>query len=57
MCDNNRYHPGWDIHTPGIILDVGSANGRRRYIVTWSLIGWTHIQRGIIMGVGSANGR
>ena len=30
--------------TPGIILCMGSANERRRYIVTSSLIGWTHIQ-------------
>ena len=28
----------------GIILGMGSANERRRYIVTASLIGWTHTQ-------------
>ena len=27
---------------PGIILGMGSANERRRYIVTSSLIGWAH---------------
>ena len=26
----------------GIILGKGSANERRRYIVTSSIIGWTH---------------
>ena len=30
--------------TPGIILGMGSANERRRYIVTSSLIGWAHTQ-------------
>ena len=29
---------------PGIILSMGSANERRRYYVTPSLIGWTHTQ-------------
>ena len=29
---------------PGIILCVHPANGRRRYIVTSSLIGWAHSQ-------------
>ena len=28
----------------GIILGMGSANERRRYIVTSSLIGWAHTQ-------------
>ena len=28
----------------GIILGMGSANGRLRYIVTSSFIGWAHIQ-------------
>ena len=32
---------GWDAL---IILCMDSANERRRYIVTWSLIGWTHAQ-------------
>ena len=30
----------------GIILGMGSANERRRYIVTSSLIGWAHTQNG-----------
>ena len=30
----------------GIILGVGLANERRRYIVTSSLIGWAHTQNG-----------
>ena len=29
---------------PGIILCMGEANGRRRYIVTSSLIGWADTQ-------------
>ena len=29
---------------PEIILGMGSANERRRYIVTASLIGWAHTQ-------------
>ena len=38
-----RYHPGvGEVHIAGIILDMGSANERERYIVTLSLIGWAH---------------
>ena len=29
---------------PGIILCMATANGRRRYTVTSSLIGWAHTQ-------------
>ena len=32
------------MHKPRIILGMGSANERRRYNVTWSLIGWAHTQ-------------
>ena len=31
-------------HISGIVLCMGSANERRRYIVTSSLIGWAHTQ-------------
>ena len=31
-------------HVAGIILGMGTANGRRRYYVTPSLIGWAHTQ-------------
>ena len=42
-----------------IILVMGSANERRRYMVTPSLISWVHTQNysGIILGMGSANDR
>ena len=33
-----------DLLTPGIILCMCPANGRRRYNVTSSLIGWAHTQ-------------
>ena len=33
-----------DVLEAGIILSMGSANGRRRYYVTPPLIGWAHIQ-------------
>ena len=33
-----------DMQRPGIILVLGSANERRRYIVTTSLIGWAQYQ-------------
>ena len=38
----------------GIILDMGLANERRRYNVTSSLIGWTHIQNDpcVILSIG-----
>ena len=55
--DNNC---SYEQSSSGIILGVGSANERRRYNVTLSLIGWTHAQNdpwGIILGVGSANER
>ena len=36
----------WITDTPaGIILSVGLANERRRYIVTPPLIGWAHYQK------------
>ena len=39
---------GWaedkPLSEPGVILGMGSANERRRYIVTSSLIGWAHTQ-------------
>ena len=31
-------------YNTGIILGMGSANGRQHYIVTSSLIGWAHTQ-------------
>ena len=31
-------------YVSGIILDMGSANEKRRYIVTSSLIGWAHTE-------------
>ena len=31
-------------YTTGIILDIGSANERRIYILTSSLIDWVHTQ-------------
>ena len=37
----NRVSSG---HSQGIILGMGSANGRWRYIVTSSRIGWAHTQ-------------
>ena len=35
----------------GIILCMLSANERRRYIVTSSLIGWTHTQNDLWEGI------
>ena len=32
------------LHNPGIILGMGSANETQSYIVTLSLVGWTHTQ-------------
>ena len=46
-CTNGLLHrPYWiEIdRVTGIILAMGSANERRRYIVTSSLIGWAHTQ-------------
>ena len=37
-------YTGGNRYTTGIIPGIGSANERRRYIVTSSLIGWTHTQ-------------
>ena len=35
------------LSSPGIILGMGSANERKCYIVTSSLIGWAHTQKSI----------
>ena len=37
-------YTGGNRYTTGIIPGIGSANERRRYIVTSSLVGWTHTQ-------------
>ena len=38
--------PPWNCH-------MRSANKRRRYIVSSSLIGWAHIQSGVILPIGA----
>ena len=38
------YHESLGTKETGLILGMGSANERRRYIVTSSLIGWAHAQ-------------
>ena len=37
----------WCIKNSGLILDMGSANDRRRYIVTSSFTDWSHTQNDI----------
>ena len=40
----------FNTRSPGIILSMGSANGRKCYIVTPSLIGWAHTEN-YLLGV------
>ena len=42
--DDREWNRRWDMPFPGSILGMRSANGRRRYNVTSSLIDWAYTQ-------------